>query len=69
MVIYLIRFVANLLMVRFLRAFPVQGIYFISFFNNTMLDLPGEDEDLISPFVSPGLEQFLKVTILSVHVF
>ena len=32
MVIYLIRFVANLLMVRFLRAFPVQGIYFISFF-------------------------------------
>ena len=67
-----IRFISNLLMARFLRSFRIRFLYFISLFSTAVcLTILGflEEETILEPYISHEAAQYLKVTILGVHVF
>ena len=72
MLINFIRFIANLLMAKFLRTYRLRFLYFISLFSTSVcLIILGilEKESLIEPYLSQDVNQYLKVSILAVHVF
>ena len=70
--INLIRFISNIMMVKFLRTLRIRCLYFISLFSTAIclifLGLLVEDK-ILSSYFSPEVDQYLKVTILAVHVF
>lgn len=72
MLINLIRFTSNLLMARFLRLFRMRFLYFISLFSTSIcLVVLGllEEGEILAPYLSADVEQYLKVSVLGLHVF